>query len=714
MGVSAVNNFYLNPSRTAKIKGTESKEKPVGTDKKSAKISADIGKISTTRAAGYIAATAIGAAAIGGLLVSKGRHWRIRQLQERISELITKNETAEKSLKNYQKSVEVLIDGAFSPEEVKAKILDNFRRKLSEPLNYNPSIPPVLNRNTKKLPPDAIALPERFTPTKNRINMTEIKIPEFKPGQRFDFELPMSCEVKITKEANGKFTPQSLHETTITETYADSVIWDNDKVARDILQNFYDGHGQTLDGVKMSFAPLQNGKYKVRIEGKSTYTPDKAILLGESSKQNDNKAAGNFGEGLKMTVLKILKDSGAESFNVGSDDWKVTWQFISGKLNNKRVLGYKLDKVDKFDGNYIEFETNNRTLLRSLRKTINRFYHSHNTDFKCPDYENGLIGIKILPKDEPGAFYIAGQRYQVADSYEGLKGLTVFLKEKPPAKKGDTIVFDPSRDRTSLNSAHLKSIAKYIAEDPNISKQELVKIIHSLENFWAVSERYNPNEYNFLEGILSGASTRDLHIKFPDKYVARTFYDSLEMLQSLEESGYVVCSRSFSDIGMPNVSDLLNTIRKHKPLNPTDIQKQKLILIKEGVNTFKPYLENKYFKPEELDTKIYIFNREASDESRYYEYTTAEAILDYDHSGETLSKGFWINKDYLDRGSFTEILGTALHELCHKYGGDESSSFSYKLTEIMKELISSGMNDAKGRTQLQQLQKLWDELPKNC
>lgn len=117
MGVSAVNNFYLNPSSAAKIKGAESTDKPVGTDKKPAKISADKGKISTTRAAGYIAATAISAAAIGGFLVSKGRHWRIRQLQERISELITKNETAEKSLKNYQKSVEELIDGVTSPEK---------------------------------------------------------------------------------------------------------------------------------------------------------------------------------------------------------------------------------------------------------------------------------------------------------------------------------------------------------------------------------------------------------------------------------------------------------------------------------------------------------------------------------------------------------------------------------------------------------------------
>lgn len=709
MSVSAVSNFYINkPLDNKPEKNTDTKkEKQIKEPSKNT--------VSAAKAYSAIAAAAIGGIAIGSIIASRARNWRLRQVEEHLSDVIKQKDNAEAALKKYQQDVEDLIGGADAHPDIQKKIIDNYREKLLEPLNYDPMTPHIGKRLDKPLPEDAIPLPEKFVPAKIRTDITALDIPEFMAGQRFEYEVPMSSRARITKNANGNFRPQPLHETTITETYADSVVWDNDKVARDIMQNFYDGHGQTLDGVKMAFEPLQNGNYKVRIEGKSTYTPDKAILLGESSKQNDAKAAGNFGEGLKMTVLKILKDSGAPSIKVGSDDWKVTWQFISGNLNKKRVLGYQLDKVDKFDGNYIEFETNNKTLLRSLRKTINRFYHSHNTDFKAPDCENALVGIKLLNKDETGAFYIAGQRYQVDNSYEGLKGLTLYLKEKPPAKVGGTVIFDPSRDRTSLNSDHLRAIGRYIASDNKVSKQEVAAMIHSLENFWNWGHGESVrNETGFLKGLIEGASQRGIYIKFPKKYVSSGYCMSLELMNSLEQSGYVVCTREFSDIGMPEISDLMSAIRKHKPINPTDVEKQKIILLKEGINTFAPYLENKYFNPEELDTKIHIFNKNAAEESRYYEETLAEAITDYNALGDEETKGFWIHKDYLDRSSFSEALGTALHELCHKFGGDESSSFSYKLTDVLKEVIASATNDAKGRTQLKQLQTLWDELPKNC
>lgn len=712
MSISAVNKFYLNTPQINQLNNNKEKENKE-ISQKTDKQELQKGTISTKRAAGYIAAAAVGAAAIGGILAYKGRRFRFRRLEELVSELTTENQKAELNLKTYQKGVEDLIDGASSSSEVKERILTKFRQKISGALNYDPMQPPVVTAGKSFLSPDAIPLPARHIPTSNRINMREISIPEFTAGERFKIELPMSNEVHIKKEATGNFRPQVI-ETPITETYSDSVVWDNDKVARDIMQNFYDGHGQTLDGVRMYFDPLENGRYKVRIEGNSTYTPDKAILIGESSKQNDAKAAGNFGEGLKMTALKILKDSGADNFKVGSDNWNVTWKFMKGNLNDKRVLGLTLDKVDRFDGNYIEFETNNKTLLRSLRNTINRFYHSGNTDFKCPDIENSLIGIKILPEDKKGALYIAGQRYQVSNSYEGLKGMTIFLKEKPPAKIGERIIFDPSRDRTSLNSEHLKSIASYIAEDKSIPNNELVRIIHSLENFWDAVQQFNPNEKGFLEGLIKGAQTRDLQIKFPDKYVARTFYDSPEMLQSLHESGYIICNKEFNNIGMQRVDDLLDVIRKHKPLAPTDVEKQKIILLKEGIKTFTPYLEGKYFSPEELDTKIFIFNKDLSGESRYYGDTMAEAITQISETGNRKSLGFWVDRTYLEKESFSNAMGTTLHELCHKFGGDESSTFSYRLTDIMQEMLASTMNDPKGRTELQQLQKLWDELPKNC
>lgn len=71
--------------------------------------------------------------------------------------------------------------------------------------------------------------------------MKELQIPEIASNGRFDYELPMSNEVKITHMQSVDFKPVKSQPTNISESYADSVQWNNDKIARDVLQNFFDG-----------------------------------------------------------------------------------------------------------------------------------------------------------------------------------------------------------------------------------------------------------------------------------------------------------------------------------------------------------------------------------------------------------------------------------------------------------------------------------------
>lgn len=64
-------------------------------------------------------------------------------------------------------------------------------------------------------------------------------------------------------------------------------------------------------------------------------------------------------------------------------------------------------------------------------------------------------------------------------------------------------------------------------------------------------------------------------------------------------------------------------------------------------------------------------------EHGHYKDCLAEAITEKDKS-----KGFWIDKTYLNETEFSDALETALHELSHKAGGDETRKFSYKLTDV--------------------------------
>ena len=672
-----------------------------------------------------VLATAMSAAVLGGAVMHGHGKWKISNLKkdnETIKNTLTK---AEEKVKNLTKDNETLsiinkrleeeaqkakdkltdiFEGDIAPKDMRDKIFNELKDKIEKgDYGYDIAQPPVTGKGGAKIYDDAIPLPSAVG-TQNRAGIRELQIPEISPDGRFTYELPMSDEVKITHMKSVDFKPVKSQPTNISESYADAVKWDNDKIARDILQNFYDGHGQTLDGVRLHFEPAGTGKYKVRIEGKSTYTPDKAVYIGESTKRNDAKAAGNYGEGLKMATLKLLKDGGAQDVKIASDNWKVTYSLDKGNLSDKRVLSYSLDKTDKYNGNYIEFETSDKELLTSLRSSLNRFYSSGNTHFKCPDFENEIIGIKNLPKGEKGGIYIAGQRFEFDGKYDGLDDIVIFIKEKPPVD-----VLDPSRDRTSLNTSNLEEIAEWLARSQRMSNDDKIKMLKSLENYWDKKDYFSelPMD-NFIERFLGytnwSSDKSQLHIKFPEKYVAYS-NASQDVVIDLKMNGYKVCKEDFSKLGMPTIRDLLGDARAHDVVIPNDIQKKKILILKEALNILSPSLKDKHFTADELDTKIYLFDRTSAKDSKMYSDCNAEAITD-----KGVSKGFWIDKSYLDKSSFSDVLETALHELSHKAGGDETAEFSYKLTDVNKDAIGQLINDIQARHEMQALNNLWNSL----
>lgn len=625
------------------------------------------------------------------------------KLEEQNKILQASKDTLTENLARKESQITELTVGDLTPQEWRVQNLKKLQETIDTGnLDYDFRNPPASKAKRRVLPEDAIPLPEKVG-TANRADMIDLQIPQIGQDGKFVFELPASNEMKISHMPSMEVKPTRA-VTTISENYADSVKWSEDKIARDFVQNFYDGHGQTLDGVRFMFTPTADGKFKVRIEGKSTYTPDKALYIGESSKRDDAKAAGNYGEGLKMSVLKILKDSGVKDVKIGSDDWQLVYTLEKGSVADKRVLAYSLDKTPKYDGNFVEFETTDRNLLEAFRNTINRFYHSNNTHFKCPDFENERIGIKLLPKGEKGGIYIAGQRFEFDGKFDGLDEIVIFLKEKPPLD-----VLDISRDRVSLKESDLESIGRWLARKDDTSyklitsNDDKVKLLKSLEKYW--KHKGNSPMHKFIKSFLFYQPTGidDLAIKFPEKYMAYS-PASEELLISLEIDGYRICHEDFSKVGMPTIAEVIGEARNHDVIIPNDIQKKKILVLKEAIKKFTPSLKDKHFTPDELDTKIYLFDSTADREKKMYSGTLAEAIVD-----KGVSKGFWIDRDYLDRASLHEVFETALHELSHKDGGDGSVDFGYKLTNVNREVIGQ-FEDIITQQDFVALSEIWNKL----
>lgn len=555
-----------------------------------------------------------------------------------------------------------------------------------------------------------IVLPEKYEGTNIRSDAKKLTYPKFKAGEPYHFEFPQSPDIKISHE-NCTIKPIPRTITTVSESYSDSLAWDNNKIARDLLQNFYDGHGQTLDGVKFNIEPKQDGKYTVKIEGKSTYSADKAIMLGESSKKNNDKAAGNYGEGLKMVVLKLLKEKGAENVDIVSNNWKVNWTLEETGFD-KKALAYLLDKIEPIDGNYIEFDTNDTDFIKSIINSFDRFYHYNNPAFKCPDFENDILSIKYTDTKEKGRFYIAGQAFEINGDYENLAGMSINIKKKPPMKYQGEFIFDPSRDRTSLTSDNINALGQWIVSKENMSKEDTAKLIHSFEDYWDLGDFSKMFEHAtlgipFFTGILRGATRRyDLNIKFPnEKDIADTWKASSDLKEDYIKAGYRLCDSYLGVLGMKKLEDLISESRQHKALKPTKEEENKILILKEAIQLFAPVLkENGLFDDNELDTKIFIFDKTSKDEDESYKDTKAEAIT---KKGKSL--GFWVDRTTLKEENFSNMLATSLHELTHKFGGDESASFSYKLTDIMQIILQTINNNPNLAIRLKVLEKAWEE-----
>ncbi len=390
-----------------------------------------------------------------------------------------------------------------------------------------------------------------------------------------------SDKIKISKAPNATLQAENMERLGKLEN-CDKAInagitakWDEEKIARDLLQNFYDGHGHTLDGVNMVVSKTKEGTYKVRIEGKSTYNCEYISADGLSTKSENLEDAGGFGEGLKMVNVSMLAKKLVKKISYGSADWKYD---IS---SNNRYMQRKLNKVAEFDGNFVEFETDSEEFMKKLVKATNFFEHSKNPDFRGLTYENANMGFAFLGKEKKGNFYLT-QRFAYGNEKNwenSVDGLNIFFRRKPDA------AFTKGRDRSSITTDDLKQILDKFTKD--IPDEKALNIIMDLQSVWARENTDAPKAYKILLDSLChkfskyfGKTKIDLTNQ---KFVAVPQHANSRTIERLQEYGYTVCDECLENIGMPNATEVLSMYSAHKPLMPTPQEIKKIKLLGEAV-----------------------------------------------------------------------------------------------------------------------------------
>ncbi len=407
--------------------------------------------------------------------------------------------------------------------------------------------------------------------SKNEVNISLTSLTPINSVKPSTANIPVFMEKEIGQ----------VMQSDMTINAGETANWSFNKIARDIMQNFYDGHGHTLGGTNLNIRKLENGLYKIRVNGNSTYNPEYIKGIGLTSKSENLANAGGFGEGSKIVNASMMAKGITDKVIYGSADW------MYEITNDGRYLQRKLNKTDFLDGNFIEFETKNKKFVNAMLESLNFFEHEGNKDFYNLTYKNNVFGFKYLGPEKKGNMYLT-QRFEYGENgswQNGVEGLNVIIKEKPESELYETLneaSFALGRDRTSIKQHDFKNLAKYYVNE--MSEEEALKCVVEMQSGWPLAYTEKEPAYKILLKSLCnkfGYDSKKLDFS-KEKYFASYYGDERIHKDTIERLGLVPCDGFLDKIGMPDIREVLARYSTHKPVQPTQKEIKQITLLNEA------------------------------------------------------------------------------------------------------------------------------------
>ncbi len=536
------------------------------------------------------------------IAVGIARNKRLSSTLKSAQDTLSQNNKLIQQLKDSIKNLSELPNDL---KEAKRVLVEKYQKLIQNPtLSYDP-MKPVSTVTIKK--PHALEYankifkyedlsPFRVQDSASDVLLDTLKLKEkLKSQGAVDLSLPFSSKVKPVISSNANISGLDIPDLGKTVNsdfklnYGKRVNWSEQKIARDILQNFYDGHGNTLDGVKLAVEKLPDGQYNIKISGLAKFDYENLQYMGSGSKLENPYNAGGFGEGAKVLVATMLGKGDTNTVKYASADWELTFDTAKGII--RRTLNKAQTPVN---GNFIEFKTGNKKLADAILDSVNYFDHSQNPDFKGLHFDSKDFGFRFLEGDKKGNIYLT-QRFAFGENGKwenSVENLDIIFKRKPSPNKfkqvtGKDLVKD--RDRQFLTCEEIKDYTNYFATE--LSDNDLLKAIKTTEPMWTkLSNDSKPQPLkSFLEGLLSEAGRRRLAVDFEGtKYLTVNSYGLNDAIKGMIENyQYKACPDIFYHIGMPDAKEVFNSLKIHKAIEPTIDEIKKLKLLEEGIDVVK-------------------------------------------------------------------------------------------------------------------------------
>ena len=608
-----------------------------------------------------------------------------------------------------------------APVDIKAYEAQ-MREKMADRITYDPiEAAELIERAEKKQSlrnemfgndyvPDKINAFEKL-PKKAPVTVTPLPaagklMRELRNTGHVKLSIPNEGGVKV-KPYDAVIHPEDNNRLDVTQDagikirYGTKLQWSNFKIARDLLQNYYDGHGHTLEGVTIEVNKTADGKYKIKISGESSWDYSHLDQMGSSTK-HDPLDAGGYGEGTRAVAVSLLSKADITNVKYASGDWAMTYGRSSDDLKSAYMTQTLSKNSEKVQGSTVEFETTNADIALKLLEAKDYFNHPHNPDFKNLDFENEFFGFKLKDDGAKGNIYLI-QRYETdGESNNGLRGATIVFKTQPnhptlvEKDEGKQFELGTGVDRAQIPSYDVNRIlSRYIK---TMTDEELTQTISSMEKCWGEGGTEKDKQNKMYIPFVTEARRRGLGIDFKDAhyvYLDKPSPSSYDMAKNMD---YKIANKSMKDVGMQS----FNAKDESKlPHQPTEEQSKEIRLLEEGVRIIQECTDlstKDLLNSDEVTKPTYMFSE--GDHG-----AGAEAIIE---AGEY--QGHWMRDSHLLLQNYVGNLATFLHEISHKSGGDESEVFSRQLTKLQSHITNAIMHNPNALKKIQTLSKMFDEV----
>jgi len=498
-------------------------------------------------------------------------------------------------------------------------------------------------------------------------------------------------EVKALLGISKSRFQESVHSSITTEW---GVAWNEDWIARDIMQNFRDANKDAIESIKV----LVKGD-RVTITAPAEFDLVRLFYVG--SEKSDADDIGQYGEGFKVAAVCLIRDFGVYPVACSGN---IAVRIRAGdRVGNTelRPLVYDYFTVDEQPGSILVLDGCKPSLRRALAHGLDHFFYegnsllgkllwsSYNDDFqlyKSTDKQGHIFYNNLKRSDIDGLplIFVINKKYKAIESK-----------------------IETDRDRNAfgdeVKSAFFKIYARHGIERDYDAQQIIVRTAkphwvkgHPLLS--AIAATYK----HFNEDSCWPASKSKA--VFGDKYFAVSkprwggddeYYNNRLTFEATEkkwkDAGHTELPSYFSSFGVKSALNQSikrkkkaaseNQSRNMRPPGPAEMKAIKLLF--EVAEHYAPSI-TQLFMNRRVNYKIILSETLLGELKEGHRYGSLDILL---HKNIFTS-------------TFGMALSTFLHEHSHIFGWDGSRAFSDALTVIMQELVDQ-------RTELDEFDKRW-------